>query len=290
MAEYTKTPDQSKEIDLKNTPMIVISASGMAEAGRILHDLKVFLPDARNTILFTGYQDGGTRGDRLIRGETEIKIHGEMIPVRAQIHVHEQYVSSRRLQRNAGVAEPYQNATTKSVYNARRKIRIAIPENQNRRKVWLEMRYSCLHANGITGMNTLKLVKLGIDTLNEFVVYMRSDCFICKSEGFEALTQLVVSCHGNSIVATLNMIESNVLHHNEASLSESAWKRLGVNEGDEIQLSHLEPVSSLAYVRSKIHGKELTSKQFDEIISDIVSGKYSNIHLSSFITACVEKV
>lgn len=57
----------------------------MAEGGRILHHLKVFLRDERNTILITGYQDGGTRGDRLLRGETEIKIHGAMVPVRAKI-------------------------------------------------------------------------------------------------------------------------------------------------------------------------------------------------------------
>ena len=57
----------------------------MAEGGRILHHLKTFLPEDRNTILLTGYQDSGTRGDRLLRKESAIKIHGEMIPVRAHI-------------------------------------------------------------------------------------------------------------------------------------------------------------------------------------------------------------
>lgn len=85
IAKYTRTSEESKSIDQYNGPIIVISASGMAEGGRILHHLKLFLPDARNTILFTGYQAGGTRGDRLLRGEQEIKIHGAMIPVRAQI-------------------------------------------------------------------------------------------------------------------------------------------------------------------------------------------------------------
>lgn len=85
IAEYTRTSDESKSIDQYKSPMIVISASGMAEGGRILHHLKTFLPDDRCTILFTGYQAGGTRGDRLLRGEREIKIHGVMVPVRAQI-------------------------------------------------------------------------------------------------------------------------------------------------------------------------------------------------------------
>lgn len=85
IARYVRTPEESKAIDQYRGPVIIISASGMAEGGRILHHLKVFLPEYRNTILLTGYQDPGTRGDRLLRGEAEIKIHGEMIPVRAQI-------------------------------------------------------------------------------------------------------------------------------------------------------------------------------------------------------------
>lgn len=85
IATYIKTSEESRGIDQYPGPVIIISASGMAEGGRILHHLKAFLPDHRNTILFTGYQDAGTRGDRLLRGELEIKIHGAMIPVRAQI-------------------------------------------------------------------------------------------------------------------------------------------------------------------------------------------------------------
>jgi len=57
----------------------------MVESGRILYHLKNFLPEDRNTILLTGFQDAGTRDDRLLRGELEIKIHGAMIPVRARI-------------------------------------------------------------------------------------------------------------------------------------------------------------------------------------------------------------
>lgn len=85
IAKYTKTSEESKAIDQSNGPIIVISASGMAEGGRILHHLKAFLPDDRSTILFTGYQAAGTRGDRLLRGEPKIKIHGTMVPVRAEI-------------------------------------------------------------------------------------------------------------------------------------------------------------------------------------------------------------
>ncbi|ARG97693.1 thymidine phosphorylase family protein [Legionella micdadei] len=132
----------------------------------------------------------------------------------------------------------------------------------------------------------LKFVRLGIDTKQEFTVFTHSDCFICKSEGIESLTQLVVSANHHSIIATLNVIRSEILKQDEVSLSESAWRELGVKEGDAISLSHLSPVTSLEYVRAKIHGNELTAAQFKAVVHDIVAGKYSNIHLSSFITAC----
>jgi thymidine phosphorylase len=135
-------------------------------------------------------------------------------------------------------------------------------------------------------MNKLKLIRLGIDTLQEFIIYMHADCFVCKSEGFEAETQVLVSVNSHSIVATINIITSNILKVDEASLSESAWKQLDAKEGDHINISHLSPVISLKYVRSKIHGNELKAQEFDEVIGDIVLGKYSNVHIAGFVTAC----
>jgi len=84
-ATYTKTVMESKELDKQEMPSVIISASGMATGGRVLHHLKRYIGDHKNTILFTGFQASGTRGDRIIRGEKEIKIHGQMWPVRARI-------------------------------------------------------------------------------------------------------------------------------------------------------------------------------------------------------------
>lgn len=136
------------------------------------------------------------------------------------------------------------------------------------------------------GSNNLKLIRLGIDSRQEFILYIRSDCFICISEGIETQTRVTVELNKKAIVASLNIIHSDILQECEASLSESAWEELGAKAGDHIKITHLLPVVSLNYVRSKIYGHTLTASQFYEIISDIVAGKYSNINLSSFITAC----
>ena len=85
IAIFVNTPDESKEIDQDPQQKIIISASGMATGGRILFHLNAYAPDDRNTILFTGFQSMGTRGSRLLNGEKEIKVHGEMVKVNAEI-------------------------------------------------------------------------------------------------------------------------------------------------------------------------------------------------------------
>jgi metallo-beta-lactamase family protein len=67
-------------------PRLIISASGMATGGRVLHHLKALAPDERHAIVFAGFQVGGSRGARLVAGERETKIHGEYVPVRAAVH------------------------------------------------------------------------------------------------------------------------------------------------------------------------------------------------------------
>jgi metallo-beta-lactamase family protein len=82
---YARTPDDSKAIDQGKGPMIVISASGMATGGRILHHLKRFLPDPQNAVLFVGYQAAGTRGRSIVDGADEVKIHGQYVKVGASV-------------------------------------------------------------------------------------------------------------------------------------------------------------------------------------------------------------
>ena len=79
------TVEQSKAVTASHEPSIVIAASGMATGGRVLHHLAATLPDARNTVLFVGYQAAGTRGRSLCEGAREVKMHGQVIPVAAAI-------------------------------------------------------------------------------------------------------------------------------------------------------------------------------------------------------------
>ncbi|MGE5198405.1 MAG: MBL fold metallo-hydrolase, partial [Rhodospirillaceae bacterium] len=79
------SPQQSKEVEASSAPCIVVSASGMATGGRVLHHLRGALPKKRNTVLFVGYQAAGTRGRQLLEGAETVKIHGHLVPVAARI-------------------------------------------------------------------------------------------------------------------------------------------------------------------------------------------------------------
>ena len=84
-ATIVNSVEQSRALNESPLPKVIIAASGMATGGRVLHHLQSLAPDARNTILFTGFQAGGTRGRSLIDGATSIKIFGNYVPVRAEV-------------------------------------------------------------------------------------------------------------------------------------------------------------------------------------------------------------
>jgi thymidine phosphorylase len=134
--------------------------------------------------------------------------------------------------------------------------------------------------------NSLKLRYLGIDTYQHHVVFMRSDCHICRSEGFSAQSRVEIRLGERAIIATVNVVHDRLFAEGEGSLSESAWQALGAKPGDEILLSHAAPVESLSHVRGKVYGKPLDDEAMLEIVRDITAGRYSDLHLSAFITAC----
>ena len=88
---FALTPEQSKRINETRYPSIIISSSGMVTGGRILHHLAQRLPDPKNLVIFIGFQAPGTRGYTIKSGAPEVKIFGEMVPIRAQIVAFEQF-------------------------------------------------------------------------------------------------------------------------------------------------------------------------------------------------------
>jgi len=85
VAHFVTSVEESKALNGRPGPMIILAASGMATGGRVVHHLKAFAPDPRNMILFTGFQAAGTRGAAMLGGAESIKCHGEWLPVRAEV-------------------------------------------------------------------------------------------------------------------------------------------------------------------------------------------------------------
>jgi metallo-beta-lactamase family protein len=85
--QFCTSVAQSRALNERSGPLVVISASGMATGGRILHHLAHRLPDPGTTVLFVGYQAAGTRGRRLVEGEKWIRIHGRDVPVAAKVEM-----------------------------------------------------------------------------------------------------------------------------------------------------------------------------------------------------------
>lgn len=85
VAHMIETPQASKALARHHGPMVILSASGMATGGRVLHHLSLHLPNHRNMVILTGHQAEGTRGASLRDGAATIRIHGQDVPVRAEV-------------------------------------------------------------------------------------------------------------------------------------------------------------------------------------------------------------
>ncbi len=134
--------------------------------------------------------------------------------------------------------------------------------------------------------NLLRLRRIGIDTYQEPVVYMHRDCDVCRSEGFEAQSRVELRLRGRTVIATVNVVVGALLAPGEAGLSESAWQLLQAQPGDQGAVRHSPLLDSLSSMRAKVYGHRLAAREFDAIIRDIAAGRYSDLQLASFVTAC----
>lgn len=131
--KFTRAVAESKAINAVNTPCIIISASGMATGGRVLHHLARRLPDSRNAVLLAGFQAAGTRGRALVEGAKTLRIHGEDVAVKAEVVKLDQYSAhagkSELLRWLGGMAEaPKQTFLVHGEPEAARGLREAIVE------------------------------------------------------------------------------------------------------------------------------------------------------------------
>lgn len=131
--------------------------------------------------------------------------------------------------------------------------------------------------------------RLGLDTYSEPVVFLRKDSPVSRSEGFSAHNRVLLLVGQRQVIATLYQAQDGLLATDEAGLSEAAWRQLGVQEGDRVRIHHAPPVASLSLMRSRIYGHELDDAMLQDIIGDIVKGRYSAIEISAFITTCATR-
>ncbi|CAJ93112.1 Putative thymidine phosphorylase 1 [Cupriavidus necator] len=129
---------------------------------------------------------------------------------------------------------------------------------------------------------------LEIDTWQEHVIYMHPDCPVCRAEGFSAQARVRVQIGDRSLIATLTLLGAPLLNTGEASLSLSAARTLSARAGDVVHVTHAPALESVRALRAKIYGCHLDSVQLDGIIGDISAGRYADVHIAAFLTACAD--
>lgn len=140
-----------------------------------------------------------------------------------------------------------------------------------------------------TSERLLQIVRAGIDTYQEPVVYMHEDCHVCRAEGFEAQARVKVTIGEQSIIATLNVVSGSWLPTHQAALSEAAWERLDPQPGAMAEMSHADPAGSMRHIRARIYGSRLSHADYLEIMRDCVAGRLSELEMAAFLTACATR-
>lgn len=134
---------------------------------------------------------------------------------------------------------------------------------------------------------SMPLIRAGIDTYHEPVIFMRADCTVCRSEGFESQARVWVEIADRKLVATLTVVtDGDWLPHGVAALSDAAWTRLQPREHERATFRHADSPESARAIRSKVYGHALERRDFLAIMRDAVDGTLSDVELASFLTAC----
>jgi len=138
----------------------------------------------------------------------------------------------------------------------------------------------------VTTTNSLRLKRIAIDTHHQSIAFLRRDCHVCRAEGFNSQSRIQLTLNDIEAIATLDIVGDEWLEEGEIGVSEFTWKLLNATEGDVADITHPQPLESLTHVRAKIFRHTLDYTAFRSIISDIVAGRFSDIQLAAFVTAC----
>ncbi len=131
-----------------------------------------------------------------------------------------------------------------------------------------------------------RLKKVEIDSYKESVAFVRRGHVICPCLGLHPMDRVVISWGEKRNLAVLQAVEEDFLDHKEIGLSEYAFEKFDVEEGEEVDVKPAPPPSSLDLIRKKIGGGELSKDAFRTIVRDIVEGRYSKIELTAFVVSC----
>ncbi|GAB3398569.1 thymidine phosphorylase family protein [Massilia agilis] len=131
----------------------------------------------------------------------------------------------------------------------------------------------------------LRATRLRLHAQDQAIALMRADCHVCRSEGLSPRSQVLVVAGKHEVQALLYQIDSPLLEQGQVALSEAAWDALHISDGDEVQVRHPPVLESLAGIRRRIHGYRLNAQDLSAIVRDVVDGRYTDVHLSAFLTA-----
>lgn len=130
----------------------------------------------------------------------------------------------------------------------------------------------------------LKAVRMGIDTHQEHVVYLREDSAVSRAEGFAASARVKISDGKREAIATLNVVDPDKLPDNAIGLSNCLWELL--DPLDTVSVAHAPVVESMSFVRGKIYNRRFAAAEVKRIIHDIARGYYSDVQIAGFLSAC----
>lgn len=134
----------------------------------------------------------------------------------------------------------------------------------------------------------LALRRVPIDTSRENVVFLHVDCAAFPGLGFRPLAKVQLSYNSHTAVGSLDIVNADWLRTNEVGVCEYMFQRLGVPEGTMVTLSYPGILHSTNSIRRKLAGARLSRAEFDEIVRDIVSDRFSKVELTAFVCACAQ--